>query len=300
MTDNNFNDFVNPFALPDADWDDLRSITEECPGVFYLVIHIADFKLPREMYAVMPSAIPKIISKEAIVYGNEIEGIYFFEYEGEFNTEHSGWNVIKYEILRYKTKHGIACDEADSLYSIAIFSASQYPEYFGEPIPPRFTPWGAVVRYKKAASGVFFLETDRSEWILALSYPVWSVDISDSVQQLGSLCDADKFTGQDEAEYLYFQRNKCAPAIFELLQIKKYEGIKNFIYSQEILETALYMQAPTYVIAKNLAGGKDDFLVELSKLLGIPIETLLNPKTGIQYIQYHPELANHELLKLPE
>ncbi len=167
------------FSLPDDDSNDIQTSIEECPGVFYLNICRPDSIVNRELYAVLPSAVPEIISEEAVTYGNKIGDTYFFEYDAG----HSGWHLIQFEILRYKTKRGLLSEEEQSLYSTAIFAAEQYPEYFGETIPPRSTPWGLVIRYKKAVDGVYFLETDHCEWVLALSFTVWSVGISENAQQ---------------------------------------------------------------------------------------------------------------------
>jgi len=298
MENKNRNDMELSFDLPDADWDNVQKTTEECPGVFYLSICRPDSIVCRELYAVTPSAVPEIISEEAITYGNKIGNIYFFEYD----IEHSGWHLIQYEIMRYKCKHGIQCYETQSLYGTAAFATEQYPEYFGETIPPRCTPWGLVVRYKKAVDGVYFLETDRCEWVLALSFPVWSVGISEDAKQFGSFCEVDKRMNQEEAEYLYFQRNKCAPPIFELLQNEDYTGIRKFIVSQEVLENVLYKETPFYVIAKNLS--EVAWLKAISTLLEATGEKTENEQLAEQaeknYIHLRPDLANQELLKLPK
>ncbi len=283
------------FELPDADWDDVQDITEECPGVFYLSVNREDSIVLRELYAVQPSAVPEIISEEAAVYGKKIDGVYFFEYD----LVKSGWDLVKYEIMRCRYKHGVPFDETASLYSTAVFSADQYPEYFGETIPPRCTPWGLVVRCKKAADGVFFLETDKCEWLLALSFPVWSAGISENARQFGSLHEADKRMGQEEAEYLYFQRDKCAPAIFELLQNKKYDGIRKFIYSQEVLETALYIQTPAYAITKNLSeNSMPAYITELLKTGTEKDTDLLSGQVSKHFIRFNPDIVDKELLIL--
>jgi len=212
------------FNLPGIHREYIRDRIEECPGVFYLSVCRPDSIVRRELYAVLPSAVPEIISEETITYGNQIGDICFFEYD----VEHNGWHLVQFEILRYKTKHGFLQDKTESLYSVAMFAAELYPEYFGETIPPRCTPWGLVIRHRKVADGIYFLETDRCQWVLALSFPVWSIDLSDSTQKHGSFCAEDKRLGQKEAEYLYFRRDDCEPVIFELLQNEAYKKVKDF------------------------------------------------------------------------
>jgi len=282
------------FNLPDDDKINIQDIVEECPGVFYLSVRKPDSIVQRELYAVLPSAVPEIISEETIAYGDKIEDTYFFEYD----KGHNGWHLVQFEVLRYKTKRGLFIDETQSLYGAAIFATEQYPEYFGETIPPRCTPWGLVIRHKRAADGVYFLETDQCEWVLALSFPVWSVSISENAQQYGSFCEEDKRMIQEEAKYLYFQRDKCAPAIYELLQDETYKGIRKFINSQEILETNLYMKTPSYAIAQNLS--EVDWLRFIAGLLGIPEEQIDDEQYEKNYIRLYADLTSQEFLKLPK
>ncbi|MBQ3011045.1 MAG: hypothetical protein IJA20_01875 [Methanocorpusculum sp.] len=295
-----------PFQLVQEQWGAINHVEEECPGVFYLGTTMGmEDRVGREMYAVLPSAVPDIISSEAMAYGTEADGVYLFEYE----VENSGWDIIKYEILRYKTKAGIALDDIESLYCSAIYSADVYPEYFGGLIPPRCTPWGLTVRMKKAQEGIYFLETDQCEWVLALAHPIWDIELSDAVKKMGALCEHDKGMGDKYAQYLYFQRDKCAPAIYELLTHSGFENLRNFIRSQEVLEAHVYRQNMEYAVTYNMTQvsghGKCDMLTDILEMLGCEgvreeFETEeLQKRREEACIRLNPELAAEELLLLP-
>lgn len=295
-----------PFQLVKEQWGTVSYMKEECPGVYYLAtVMEAEDKLGREMYAVLSTAVPEVISSEAVSYGKETDGVYLFEY----GVDDSGWPIISYEILRYKTKAGIELEDGDSLYSSAIYYADEYPEYFGGLQPPRCTPWGLAVRTKKAQEGIYFLETDRCEWVLALAHPIWNIELSAQVKAMGELCEHDKSLGEEHAQYLYFQRDKCAPAIYELLDCSCYQGLRPFIESQEVLEAQVYKQNMEYAVMHNAAQvsghGKCDMLTDILEVFGCEgvreeVETdELKEKRLKACVHLNPELADKELLLLP-
>jgi len=295
-----------PFQLVQEQWGVITFIEEECPGVYYLG---TSMRTPdcagREMYAVLPTAVPDIISNEALAYGKDADGVYLFEY----GVENNGWDIIQYEILRYKAKAGLEIKDTESLYCTAIYSADVYPEYFGGLLPPRCTPWGLTVRTKKAQEGVYFLETDRCEWVLALAHPIWDIELSEAVQSMGVLCDHDRSMGEEYAQYRYFKRDKCAPAIYELLTHSGFENLRNFIKSQEVLEAHVYQQNMEYAVTYNMTQvsghGKCDMLTDILEMLGCEgvreeFETEEKQAQRIEAcIRLNPELAAEELLLLP-
>lgn len=151
---------------------------EECPGVYYLSF------LPEsegalfcaEYYLVLDNA---PISKEARGYGQPLENgqglLFSLEQEG------SGAKIIEYEIYRYLVAHQLPLPEGESLHACAVYAAEDYPEYFGMLPVPALTPWGYTARYRALASGVYWIETDRCEEVLAVGHPIWEADLSDSV-----------------------------------------------------------------------------------------------------------------------
>lgn len=283
---------------------EVTRLIEECPGVFYAATLAPGEFLGREYYFITPGAVPRIISAEVLQYGVPIDnGCYIFEH----GIPRSGWELVHFEILRYLVKHGNPLEECESLYSASVNYSDIYPAYFGGVIPPRCTPWGPVIRQKMASNGVFFLETDRAEWILAVYHPIWSGELSGVAQAYGTVCDADLHIGPEEAIYLYFKAPNYAPPIFELMGIPEYSGLQNYIKSTETLEAYLTTYCPEYMVWHNVSelsgNGKEDMLKNLLKILGAPLEDTDAPDNRQQRIDncihYSPGLDITELLLLP-
>lgn len=295
-----------PYHLDEVEWGEIRHVEVECPGVFYLGTQPVDGHLfGREMYAVTPEAIHTIVSDEALRYGVVSGGVYLFEY----GVERSGYELICYEIYRYRVKKGIPVEQGtDSLYCAAVYAAEQYPEYFGGLLPPRHTPFGLTVRIKKVAEGLYFLETDRCQWVLAAAYPVWQCDLSPAVQKLGTFCKYDEQTGVQEAKYLFFEESCCAPAIYELLDLKEYQGLSDYITSRTALETEMFSRFPNYTIQHNCmevtGRGKCDMLANLLVSIGAELPEEYDSeeqqaKRIANCIHLTPETSSRRLLTLP-
>jgi len=295
---NNYGGVSLPFRLREEVWGEIKTAEEEGPGVFYIATQREEDLLCRELYAVTSSAIPDVISEEVIGYGKDCEDVFLFEY----GVEGSGWDLVKYELLRYRVRHHLPLGVDDSLYSYAVFCIDQYPTYFGSPIPPRNTPWGLTIRHKKVFEGAYFLETDKGIWAFALSYPVWNTVLSDFSQKFGTLCASDEAFGVEEARYLYFEGDSCAPALYELLNNAQYQGILNYITSKEVLEAHLYAFFPLYAAWHNLVEqsgwGKEACFCKLLGLDEYPeIEEMLKKRDSL--IHYDIALSREKLLLLP-
>lgn len=293
-----------PFRLS-KDMGQIRNVELRCPGVYYVATTGEHGHAGREHYVVLREAVPDIISLEVLGYGKPTEdGAYEFEHE----VEGSGWELVDFEMERYKVKQGIPFENGESIYASAIYHADRYPEYFGGHIPPRTTPWGLTIRWKKASEGIFFLETDHCEWVLALAQPFWSIDLSGIVQELGEECEADLQLGEEEAVYRYFKGSDMAPAIFELLDFDDHRGLLDYIHSKEALETYLYTHCPEYVLQHNateMSGqGKADMLENLLGVFGCPVleedSEDVQRRRSANCIHYYPEFADVELLRFPK
>lgn len=293
-----------PFQLTE-DMGHLLSAELRCPGVYYVVTAGSPGHASREHYVVLQEAVPDIISLEAYAYGKPA-GEHAREFEGE--VDGSGWELVDFEMECFQVKQGIPFRDGESIFSSAIYFADKYPEYFGGHIPPRMTPWGLTIRWKKASEGVFFLETDRCEWVLALAHPFWSIDLSELVQELGEECDTDLQLDAEEAVYRYFRGDNLALAIFELLDYGDHCGLLDYIHSKEALETCLYSHCPEYVLQYNateMSGhGKADILENLLGVLGCPVPEKdpedARSRRSANCIHYYPEFADVGLLRLPK
>lgn len=292
-----------PFRLDEGCWGKLDRAVEECPGVYYVCVSREE-ALGRELYVVTEDAVPAIISQEVIDYGIQTDGVWVFEYKDTDSVYH----LVNYELTRYRVKHGIPLEEGtDSLYTLSVYCGEFFPWYFGGTIPPRSTPFGLTVRVKKVGEGLFFLETDQCRWVLAVSYPIWSIELSEYTLGLGTLCHDDLAALAKQSRYLCFPRERCAPAIYELLDSPDHRELLRFISSIPVLEAHLWEHFPEYALSHNaseLSGnGKTDILERLLKELGAEVpkieEEAKLKQRAENCIAYTKELAGQELLLLP-
>ena len=296
--ENSYAETELPFELCETYWGEMKIAREEAPGVFYVATLPEEEVVCKELFVVTATAVPDIISEEVAGYGKGDKNVLFFEYE----IDGSGWELVKYELLRYRVRHNLPLEIEESLYSYASFCIDKYPAYFGGSIPPRNTPWGLTIRYKKVFEGGCFLETDKGIWVLALSYPVWDTCLSDFSKKLGIMCVSDEILGAEEARWLYFKGDTCAPALYELLNTTEYKGILNYITSKESLEARLYADFPQYVIWHNSAEQSELGARScLCKLFGLEEceerEDLM--KRSENFIQYDTVPSKEKLLLLP-
>ncbi len=291
-------------CLDSEEWGSIVQAEQEGPGVFYLMTKDEGHTICREFYAVAAKAVPQIISRETLAYGTACGEIHLFEY-GKVD----GWELIQYELERYRLKTG-APAELQSLYCTAIYAAEKYPEYFGGVMPPRCTPEGLVLRVKKIYEGIYFLETERCHWMLAVSYPIWNCDLSKYTQRLGKTCAQEQQPGVEEFAYLYFSEDVCAPAIYELLDCPDYQALMAYITSRDTLETYLYRHFPAYVIQHNMLevsrpvrGG---IFADIMSCVGCVLPTLSEDeirqeqeRRAANCIHFVPGHENERLLNLP-
>lgn len=95
------------------------------------------------------------------------------------------------------------------------YGIERYPEYFGEYPVPQMTPLGPTTRFKRVKNGIFFVEAG-TVWMLALSFPL-SDDIGLDVIPLALVNDSDLTDAHNSAGPVFFRREHCDPAIFQLL-----------------------------------------------------------------------------------
>lgn len=295
-----------PFDFDETLWGEIQQITEVEKGVFEIAAKHRHDIVCRELYVVVADAVPEIISEETISYGTAIKDATVFLHEKDGN----GWELVDYELSRFRAKLRPSEESREELFSAMAYTAEKYPAYFGGMIPPRSTPWGLTLRVKKAAEGVYFLETDAVEWVLAVANIIWTVDLSDSVQKLGSSCDMDRRINRQEAEYLYFRKENWGPVVYELLDYSEYRGLLQYISSKEALETLLYLQHPKYTLLHNqtqtTGNGKSDLLTNLLACLG-DLEDMdeeaseeVNQRRMDCCLHYYPDLVNETVFLLPE
>jgi ABC-type multidrug transport system fused ATPase/permease subunit len=167
-----------PFCLDDTVGKIVRA-SQECPGVYYIAARKQDAKFWQTNTMWWKKTSP-VISKEAMAYGKmPEEDSHVLLYS--FAEERQGYKIIEYEIYRYQIRHGIYADGQTSLRDIAFYNMEYHPEYFGTYPVPLATLRGRTARYKLLMNGVFWIETGTGAEVLAVCYPIWNCDFSETV-----------------------------------------------------------------------------------------------------------------------
>ena len=186
------------------------------PGVYYLAL--TDGERHPEVYVVTEDA--PAISEKARSYGRRFPGhpdlcVYDLHQPG------SGRYVIDFEMLRYRMKrHLPEIETEDCLQAAALYGAEEHPDYFGCFPVPLFTPRGCTVRHRTIMNGVYWLETDRCEEMLAVCYPIWQADITTPEQDLGEQLAYDRMRGiNNTLGYLFFPKQGSLIPLYELSQL---------------------------------------------------------------------------------
>lgn len=177
-----------PFCLDDTVGEIVRAC-QECPGVYYIAARKQDGRFLADEYYVVERSSPAI-SKEAMTYGRmseEDSRVLLYP----FAEERHGYKIIEYEIYRYQVRHGMHADGQTSLRDVAFFNMEYHPEYFGTYPAPLATPRGRTARYKPLMNGVFWIETGTGEEVLAVCYPIWNCDFSETVLKQSEQSEED-------------------------------------------------------------------------------------------------------------
>ena len=191
----------------------ISSAELKSPGVYLLSLKKGSAF--QEVYAVTADA--PAISETARSYGQVLPGcpdlrIYDLSQPG------SGRHIIDFELRQYQMKHHLPeNEERGFLHTAALYGMEEHPEYFGGFPVPMCTPRGYTVRHKMILNGVYWLETDRCEELLAVCYPIWQADISIPEQNLGEQLEQDRLQGIDNTlGYLFFPAQDSPIPLYEL------------------------------------------------------------------------------------
>lgn len=204
-----------PFDLR-AELGEILKAEIESPGVYYLLARKEEDC--RELYVVTAEA--PAISAKARSYGQRVPShpalrVYDLQQPG------SGRRIIDYEICRYQMKCRLPLGDADdALYVHALYGAEEHPDYFGQYPVPLHTPRGRTTRHKAIIHGVYWLETERCEEMLAVCYPIWQADLPKTEQMLGEQLEYDRMRGIDSTYgYLFFPKQSSAIPLYALSQV---------------------------------------------------------------------------------
>lgn len=213
---NTENNRQNLYTFPHNVEDDLGTIIGsewQCPGVWY-VANEGNGQYAGEFYIVENDA--PCISDAAKLHGAYLEhhpDLLLYRLD---DTE-GGRSIIRYEIACYCKRHGLPLPDGESLLMAAVYAMETNPEYFGSFPAPIHTPRGTLTRYQAIVNGVFVLETDECERLIAVCYPLWDAALTDYTKKLAEQTDYDRQHDIDTTlGYLFFTEEHGCLALFEL------------------------------------------------------------------------------------
>ena len=198
---------------------ELGSIIEEeqiCPGVYLLSTRKENEATAREYYAVTEKAAIPLRAKS---YGRKLPGLWLFS----LDDGSEAYRIIRFEAAYYRAKHHLPLEEP--LRASAFFAAQAFPDYFGAFPVPLHTSRGHTIRHWILDNGIYWLETDQCEEILAVCYPVWSTELSGLTAGLGEQTGYDRTRGIEKTMgYLFFPMEISCIPLRELLRSRSKWG----------------------------------------------------------------------------
>lgn len=237
---------------------------EVCPGVYLLSAKNDDELLSRDYYAVMENS---LIPQGAKTYGRKLFGLWLFP----MTDGSKEYKIIQYEIAKYRTQNNLPLEEP--LRATAFFAAQSFPEYFGTFPVPLNTPRGCTIRHWILDNGIYWLETDQCEDVLAVSYPIWSTELSDFTAGLGEQTEYDKAHDIEETlGYIFFPTQLSCIPIYELMRVRsEWAGT---LIDKHALMNAIWRVLPEYALLMNRQEqtGQNDFISALLRELGVEVE----------------------------
>lgn len=205
-----------------------------------------------------------------------------------------GGNIVRYEIIRYRRKNGLPLTGGVSLLEAAVYGMENSPGYFGGYPAPILTPRGTLTRCKRLVNGVFALETDCCQRMIAVCYPIADANFSDYTRMRAELTKYDGQNGIDNTlGYFFFSEQNGALALFELL-CEYPQILCNEVIDPVALHNNLWQNHPDYVAMynRNEQEGLHDCLAQLLRCIGEDVEPVIRPEhlitltvgTGIDYL----------------
>ena len=242
----------------------IEEVEELCLGVHYVTAKREDDLLSGEYYVVKEkSAVPQAAKS----YGQKISGLRLFS----ITDGGEEYKIIQYEVAKYRAQNNLPPDEP--LRATAFFAAQSFPEYFGAFPVPLHTPRGVTLRHWILDNGIYWLETDQCEKVLAVSYPVWSTELSDLTASLGEQTEYDKAHDIEETlGYIFFPAKVSCIPLRELIRTRpEWTGT---VIDKPALMNAIWAVAPEYAALMNCQeqSGRNDLFFALLAEAGVQVE----------------------------
>ena len=232
-----------------------------CPGIYLLSARNDDELLSRDYYAVMEKS---IIPPEARAYGRKRSSLWLFP----MTDGSAEYKIIQYEVAKYRARNNLPLEEP--LRATAFFAAQSFPEYFGAFPVPLHTSRGCTIRHWVLDNGIYWLETDRCEEVLAVCYPVWSTELSDLEMELGEQTKYDSRRDIEETlGYIFFPAEVSCIPLRELLRARP--ECAGTVIDKPALMNAIWKAAPAYATLMNCQeqSGKNDLFFSLLAEAGV-------------------------------
>ena len=242
----------------------IEEVEELCLGVHYVTAKREDDLLSGEYYVVKEkSAVPQAAKS----YGQKISGLRLFS----ITDGGEEYKIIQYEVAKYRAQNNLPLDEP--LRATAFFAAQSFPEYFGAFPVPLHTPRGCTIRHWVMDNGIYWLETDQCEEILAVCYPVWSTELSGLVEKLGEQTEYDRTHDIEETlGYIFFPAKISCIPLRELIRTRpEWTGT---VIDKPALMNAIWAVAPEYAALMNCQeqSGRNDLFFALLAEAGVQVE----------------------------
>ena len=281
-----------PYEGIEVDLGEITAWEQFCGDIYRVTAICPDNLLPDEYY-IFP-ADTQVLSATAKAYGSSLPS-----HPELLSVIHgvtgSGSTVIHYEVLRYLTQNNLPFPEGeDDFHVVAVYGMESNPEYFGAYPAPLITPHGYTLRYKPILNGMFALETEQGDRIVAIAYPIWADDLSDYTLQYGLKAFPD--IAQDIHRtygYLFFSEETACLALLELSRSCDYPAD---IINMAAVKNAVFKNFPDYMIQynQNEISGRNDSTGRFYQMLGMEVEPsgkeenliALSPDVGTRYLMF--------------
>lgn len=162
--------------------------------------------------------------------------------------------VIQHEIAKYRVRSDLHLFNDESLHTLEVYGADLNPEYFGAFLAPIITPHGLTPGYEAIVDGVYALETDCVETMIAICYPIWNANVSDYTMKYAEQTDSYLYQGlHSTTRYIFFSEEHGVLALLEL--VSKFPQILTSDAVSHPLFTMLFglftLSMPQSIITKN-------------------------------------------------
>lgn len=279
-----------PYKYIEDDLGEIKAWEQFCGDIYRITTVDPDSLLPDEYYIFRADT--HILSDAAKAYGIPLPNHPDLRYV-LLHASGSGNTVIRYEVLRYLTRHSIPFpDGEDGFHVVAVYGMETDPAYFGAYPAPLSTPHGYTLRYKQIINGIFALETEQGDRMIAIAYPIWVDDLSEYTLQYGLKAFQD--IAQDihkTCGYLFYSEETACLALLELSRSYDFPAD---IVNMAALKNAVFQNYPDYMIRynQNEITGRNNGIRMLYQMLGIEVELsgkeknliALTPGAGTEYL----------------